>query len=228
MKTSLYSVVVLLIFFFAASCKEARRSIEETLHPRAQKKAVQPDSETYSSTTTFSSSSVSSSTHEQTFTSIFESAETLDSIQQALYEMPGLKGKKLRFLNGLYFYDYRGGMISIDLQDPNKPENVDTYTYSNGEWQIQKPVRISGNGHFPLEMLLAPLDGVKFSTAKKVYDIAVEKSKTIEGAGPTQHIYFTQMNAVHVKEWYVMIRGARRNYRITFDINGRLRDMRSI
>ncbi len=230
MKTCPYSTVVLLICCLMVSCKEARKSIEDTLHPKSQRKAGSPDKNAFSSTTTFSSSSstVSSSTHEQTFTSIFNSAENLDSIQHALYDLPGFKGKKLRFLNGLYFYDYRGGMISIDLQDPNNPENVDTYTYSNGEWKIQKPVVITGNGHFPLEMLLAPLDEVKFSTAKKVYDIAVERSKTIEGAEPTQHIYFTQINAVHVKEWYVMIRGARRNYRITFDVNGRLKEMRSI
>jgi hypothetical protein len=118
-------------------------------------------------------------------------------------------------------------MISVDLQDPGKPENVDTYTYSNGEWQIQKPVKITGNGHIPLEMLLMPLDELKFSTAKKVYDIAVEKSKTIEGAGPTRHIYFNQLKAVHVKEWYVMIQGSRRNYRITFDVNGRIKEMRA-
>lgn len=229
MKTFPYNTfAVLLIFFLAASCKEIRKSIEETLHPKAEKKAASPDGDTFSSTTTFSSSSVSSSTHEQTFTSLFESAETLDSIQQLLYDIPGLKGKELHFLNGLYFYDYRGGVISVDLQDPNKPENVDTYTYSNGEWQIQRPVTITGNGHFPLKLLLAPLDDVKFSTAKKVYDIAVEKSKTIEGAEPTQHIYFTQINAVHVKEWYVMISGARRRYRITFDVNGRMKEMRTI
>lgn len=85
---------------------------------------------------------------------------------------------------------------------------------------------ITGNSHFSLEMLLMPLDEVKFSTAKKVYDIAMEKSKTIEGAEPTSHVYFNQIKAVHVKEWYVMIRGARRQYRITFDINGNFREKR--
>lgn len=142
--------------------------------------------------------------------------------------MPGLKGKKLFFLNGFYFYDYRGGMISIDLQDPNNPENIDTYAYSNGEWQIQKPVVITGNGHFPIEMLLMSLDEVKFSTAKKVYDIVVEESKKIEGAKPIRHIYFSQIKAVHVKEWYVMIHGARRNYRMTFDVHGNVRTKRSV
>lgn len=241
MKILLYNAfAVLLTFFLMTSCKEARKSIEETLHPKPQKKIASADSSTSSSSTVFSSSHVSSSSivsssiaafseaQEEGFESIFEDAATLDSIQQALRDMPGLKGKKLFMLNGLYFYDYRGGMISVDLQDPNNPENIDTYIYSNGEWQIQKPVRISGNGHFPIKLLLMSLDEVKFSTAKKVYDIAAEEAKKIEGAEPTRHVYFNQLKAVHVKEWYVMIRGSRRHYRITFDVHGNVRTKRSI
>lgn len=233
MKTSPYkAATVLLTFFLMTSCKEVRKSIDETLHPQAQKNTKPADSSytssfSSSSTTTFSSSTVTSTTREQDYRSIFEDAATLDSIQQALRDMPAFKGKKLFILNGLYFYDYRGGMISVDIQDPNNPENVDTYTYSNGEWQVQEPVVLSATGHSPLKMLLMPLDDVKFSTAKKVYDTAVEKSKTIEGAEPSPHVYFTQIKEVHVKEWYVMIRGARRHYRITFDVNGNLRTLRA-
>jgi hypothetical protein len=234
MKTSAYNTLSLLLAIcLLVSCKEFKKSIDETLHPKpSQKRAAagndtSSSSVTYSSSSaTFSSSAVLSSVGEQDYTSIFASAATLDSIQQLLRDMPGLKGKKLLMLNGIYFYDYRGGMISVDLQDPDKPENVDTYTYSNGEWQMKKPVKIAGNGHFPLELLLMPLDEVKFSTAKKVYDTAVEKSKTVEGAEPSPHVYFNQLKAVHVKEWYVMIRGDRHDYRITFDVNGNFRAMK--
>ena len=225
--TSRYSTFVILLgVLFMTSCKELRKSIDETLHPVAQKKTAPTDSNSASSSITFSSSSVFSSSSEQNFNSIFESAATLDSIQQELYNMPGFKGKKLFFMAGIYFYDYRGGIISVDLQDPNNPENVDTYTYSNGEWEIQKPVKTTSNPHFPLKMLLMPLDEIKFSTAKKVYDIAWEKTKAIEGVERTQHVYFSQIKAVHVKEWYVMIRTARRDYRITFDVDGNFRGMR--
>ncbi|SFM62674.1 hypothetical protein SAMN05428949_0222 [Chitinophaga sp. YR627] len=224
MKTLHYKhIIFLTLTLLTASCKEIRSSFEETIHPVAGKKEKSPVGSSSSSTVTFSSSSVFSAVSEQEFSSIFEDAAKLDSIQQALYEMPHLKGKELFFLAGLYFYDYQGGMISVDLQDPDKPENVDTYTYSNGHWEIQKPVKISTNTHFPLKMLLMPLHDIKFSTAKKVYDIAMEKSKDIEGAEGTQHVYFTQMKAVHVTEWYVIIPAARRNYRMTFDIAGNLR-----
>jgi len=226
MKTSHYKIsTILLTFFLMTSCKEVRRSIDETLHPVAQKKQAPAVSNTSSSSTTFSSSTVISSSSEEVSSSIFESAATLDSIQQALYNVPHLKGKKLFFMAGFYFYDYQGGMISVDLQDPDNPGNVDTYAYSHGAWEIQKPVKMAGMQHFPLDMLLMPLDEVKFSTAKKVYDIAVEKSKTIEGAEPIQFVYFSQIKAVHVKEWYIMIQAARHDYRITFDVNGNFRAM---
>ncbi|SFE76498.1 hypothetical protein SAMN05518672_1109 [Chitinophaga sp. CF118] len=224
MKTLHYNVIIVLLpLFLLASCKEAKKSIEETLHPKPQKRTAPATDNNTSSTVIFSSSSTFSTTQQQSYKSIFESEGALDSIQQELRNMPHLIGKKLFFLQGFYFYDYQGGMISIDLQDPDKPENVDTYTYSNGEWQMQKPVQITGN--FALKSLLMSLDEVKFSTAKKVYDIAVEKSKTIEDAGPINHVYFNQIKVVHVKEWYIMINGARHNYRVKFDVNGKLMSM---
>lgn len=189
-------------------------------------KEKRPVSSERSSTVTFSSSvAISSTGSAQAFSSIFEDAGRLDSIQQVLYDMPHLKGKKLFFLAGIYFYDYQGGMISVDLQDPDKPENVDTYTYSNGRWEIQKPVKINGNSHFPLETLLMPLQEIRFSTAKKVYDAALERSKGIEGAEGTHHVYFNQLKAVSVKEWYIIIPAARHNYRFTFDVAGNFKSV---
>jgi len=225
MKTLHYSVLLILLSLpFLVSCNEVRKSIEETLHPKPRKKVAPADSPT-SSTVVSSSSSYSFSTGSQeSFKSIFESAAALDSIQQELSNLPHFKGKKLFFLRGFFFYDYQGGIISIDMQDPDNPKNVDTYTYSNGEWSIQGPVKIME--HFPLKFLLAPLDEVKFSTAKKVYDAGLEKSKTIEGAEPVTHVYFNQIKEVHVKEWYLMIKGARHNYQVKFDVNGKFMGMR--
>lgn len=224
MKTLCYSAfAVLLILSLLASCKEARKSIEATLHPKSQKKAV-PAADPETSTVTFSSSISISTSGQESYKSIFESAAALDSIQQELRNLPHFKGKKLFFLRGFSFYDYQGGIISIDLQDPDKPENIDTYTYSNGEWSMQQPVKITG--HYPLKFLLAPLDEVKFSTAKKVYDAGLEKSKTVEGAEPITHIYFNQIKEVHVKEWYLMIKGSRHNYQVKFDVNGKFVGMR--
>lgn len=218
MKTLLYKwVFILLTLAPLASCKEARKSIEETLHPKPQKKIATPAPE-HSSTVTFSIPD------QEDYKSIFESATALDSIQQELCSLPHLKGKKLFFFLGFFFYDYQGGMISINLQDPDHPENIDTYVYSNGEWQEQQPFKVPGR--LPLKNMLMSLDEVKFSTAKKVYDAGVEKSKTIEGAEAITHVYFDQIKAVRVKEWYLMIKGARRDYQVKFDVNGKFVGMK--
>lgn len=220
MKTLAFKLLIGTLCLFGA-CKQAQQSIDETLHPMPQKHKTATATRTSTSTEVSISSVISDAmAGEEQYRSIFESASTLDSIQQALQNLPKLRGKKLFFLRGFYFYDYHGGMISIELQDPDRPENVDTYTYSNGEWLLQGPVKISG--HFPLKLLLAPLDEVKFSTAKKVYDIGIEKAKGIEGAQPISHVYFNQIKEVHVKEWYLMIKGDRRDYQLTFDATGRL------
>lgn len=219
MKTLYHNAIpILLLLFLLGSCKEARKSIEETLNPQPTKKPAASD--TLTSTVLRAASEAFSVTSQLEYKSLFESAEALDSIQQELINLPHLKGKKLHFFLGFFFYDFHGGMISINLQDPDQPENIDTYTYTNGEWQPQKPMKITGN--LPLKSLLMPLEEVKFSTAKKVYDIGLEKSKSIEGAAPITHVYFNQMKVVHVKEWYIMINGTRRNYQVKFDVNGRL------
>jgi len=223
MKTSAYKLLIIgCTFCLLGACKQAQQSIDETLHPKTQKQKTAPTSNTTSTSTEMSVSSIISdaTAGEEQYKSIFESASTLDSIQRELQNLPKLKGKKLFFLRGFYLYDYHGGMISIELQDPDRPENVDTYTYSNGEWLMQNPVKISG--HFPLKLLLAPLDEVKFSTAKKVYDIGLQKAKDVEGAQPITHVYFNQIKEVHVKEWYLMIKGDRRDYQLTFDATGTL------
>lgn len=222
MKNLSYKYLILVLCLLCA-CQEAKKSIDETLHPKVQKnKKATSNSSTTSSTEVISE--IISSLPDEKYKSLFESASTLDSIQQALQNLPNLKGKELFFLRGVTFYDYKGGIISIDLQDPDKPENVDTYSYSNGEWAQERPVKITGS--FPVKLLLAPFDGIKFSTAKKVYDFGVEKAKAVEGAEPISHVYFNQLKAVHVKEWYLMINGDRHNYYVRFDANGNLISMK--
>jgi len=222
MKNLSYKYVALALCLLSA-CREAKQSIEETLHPKVQKNKPASHGTPATDASGLMKEALSALPDEH-YPSLFENASTLDSIQQALQNLPKFKGKNLFFLRGITFYNYKGGMIFIDLQDPDKPENVDTYTYSNGEWAQERPVKISGN--FPVKLLLAPLDGVKFSTAKKVYDLGLEKAKTVEEAEPISHVYFNQLKELRVKEWYLMINGARHNYNVRFDANGNLVSMK--
>ena len=66
----------------------------------------------------------------------------LASAQKALLELPEFQGKNPKFLSDIHFYD--DGRVNIDIQDPQKPENIDTYGYDDGEWKEPVPVRTSG------------------------------------------------------------------------------------
>jgi hypothetical protein len=150
----------------------------------------------------------------------------LNQIQAELKNLPQFKGKKLMLYNGIYLYKSGNKwVINIRIQNPDIPENVDSYSYKDGAWQMPTPEReprLDGDVSY-----LCSLDKVSFSAAKKVYETAAEKLKEIEGAEAVSSIHFSynyykKENA----EWYTNIRGARNDYRLKFDINGNFVEMK--
>lgn len=211
-----------------SACRQIGESFEETRHPKPEapapdtrRQSVQSAS-AYSTSTSVTHASDTGSMPQRKF---FEtSAAGWDSIQQQLYALPGFSGKKLYVYQGFYVYDFQGGMIGISLQDPDKKMNVDAYRYFKGSWERQGPVKITGN--IPLERWLMPLDEVKFSALKKIWDIAQRKSADIEEAQRITHIFFNYMRQPRVKEWYLSIRSPRKDYYLEFDPEGNLKKVR--
>lgn len=72
-------------------------------------------------------------------------AAALQKIEDQLKALPQFEGKPLKLFQNVTFYDNR---IILDVQDPNKPENIDHYEYKidEGKWSEPSPVQISGNG----------------------------------------------------------------------------------
>ncbi|WP_118973229.1 hypothetical protein [Taibaiella koreensis] len=213
------------------SCQQLSDSFEETRHPRPEKAATKPvPKQTVTSTHTSSTYTTSTSvTVSDTVTaperSFFEtSAAGWDSIRQQLYDMPGLKGRKLYLYQGFYLYDYQGGIIGISLQDPDRRENVDAYRYRKGIWQREEPVKVTGN--IPMKEWLLPLDEVHWNVIPEIWATAKKKAATIEDAGSITHIYFNYMERGHIKEWYLGIRSPRRDYYLYFDLLGNLKKTR--
>lgn len=210
------------------ACRQIEESFEETRNPKPEAPVPGAGQQVAQQTTTYSTST--SVTHASDTGSLpqrhfFEtSAAGWDSIQQQLYALPGFSGKKLYVYQGFYVYDYQGGMIGISLQDPDKKTNVDAYRYFKGSWERQGPVKITGN--IPLERWLMPLDEVKFSALKKIWDVAQHKSAEIEEAQRITHIFFNYMKQPRVKEWYLSIRSPRKDYYLEFDAEGNLKKVR--
>lgn len=214
-----------ILIFFLSSCQQIKQSYEETLNPKPNSTVEKPKAEdagsstssyTESSTSTFS---YSTSTDDQPTTSIYESSEKLDDIQKQLQAK--FPGKKLMLFQSLYFYDFQGGRITVQIQDPDKPENIDSYVYFNREWQGPNPVKISGN--IDLKSFLFPFDELKFSVAKKIHDYMINEAKNMEGGVASEHIYFNHMTVAGFEDshWYSSINGDRKNLFIDFDINGK-------
>lgn len=225
MKRTFYHIISCIAFLaLFSSCQQIKKSFEDTMKPRQQK-----DASDYSLERTGSSSSVTTDVtgpddiKEQ---SVYASAEELEKIQAELMNLPKFKGKKIMMHQDLYFFDFQGGRISIKIQDPDKPENIDTYTYSKGKWLDPTPVKISGN--LKMVDLLYPLDKVKFSTVKKIHDTLIEEAKDIEGGTPSDHVYFVHLKVANmdVTHWYSSISGARKDVYLYFDVDGNLTERR--
>ncbi|MBZ4188288.1 hypothetical protein [Niabella beijingensis] len=206
------------------SCQQLSKSFEETRNPKPQKEAVQ---ETGSSTTSTSTVIIRDHAEGQTAgPGIFEDAEALDRIQQELENLPQFRGKKLMLYQSLHFYDFQGGRISINIQNPDTTENVDTYVYFNGKWQEPAPVKIIGQLQTEVDFFM-PLDRIRFATAKKINDITREKLKGIPGGHTNGFIYFNCMRIKRLNReeagWYVQIQGSRSDTKLDFDVEGNLK-----
>ncbi len=211
------------------ACEQINKSFEETRHPRPEKKDAAMHTTTESHSTNSSTVIESDGGDASSNRSIFEDAATLDRIQSELENLPQFRGKQLMLYQTLYFYDFQGGRISINIQNPDTTENIDQYVYANGKWQDPTPVKIVGSMQNEVDFLM-PLSRIRLATAKKINDIAQGKIKEIPGGKTNGFIYFNYMKIKRVNRteagWYLQIQGARSDLRLNFDPDGNLKEMK--
>jgi hypothetical protein len=147
----------------------------------------------------------------------FKSKERLAKAQQSLLDMPKFKGKKVFVFQSAHFFD--DGRITLELQNPDKPTNIDHYEYKDGGWSEPTPVQISGDGD--MKDNLTPMDDIKFDVVATVYNNWNEKAKAVEGAKPLDHVYFSLWVPNQDRYWNSSsIEGTREKYNITFNLDG--------
>lgn len=214
------------------SCEQINQSFEQTRHPRPEKSGATMHTETESHSTSSSATTTiveSGSADPSANRSIFEDAATLDRIQSELENLPQFRGKKLMLYQTLYFYDFQGGRISVNIQNPDTTENIDQYVYANGKWQEPTPVKTFGQLQQEVDFLM-PLNRIRFATAKKINDVANEKIKDIPGGKTNGFIYFNCMRIKRLNKteagWYLQIQGTRSDLRLNFDPDGNLKEMK--
>lgn len=171
------------------------------------------------------------STIENTANSVISSdllsnVEKLQQAEDALKELPKFKGKDVRVFQNVQFYGGTMSRIEIELIDPDKPENVDHYTYQNGSWSEPQPVQISGGGD--MKDNSTPLNDIKFATVATVHKNWLEKATTVEGAKQElDYIYFSLWVPNQTREWRASsIDGAREKYDISFNSDGSVKEFK--
>lgn len=153
---------------------------------------------------------------------LLQDAQALQAAEDALKALPQFGGKALNVFQNVKFYGSSRPRIEIDIQDPNNPENIDHYTYENGQWSEPQPVKISGGGDMAHNV--TPLDQIKFATVAEIAKVWHEKAVEVQAKETeADYIYFSLFVPAQKRSWNTgNIETDRAEYSLTFDQDGKL------
>lgn len=110
--------------------------------------------------------------------------------------------------------------VKTQVQDPQKKENVDSYTYKNGGFEAPVPVRLSGSGS--LEQNLFKLKEVNLARIPELIDEAREKSQDLEGAKVSHVIIKKDLPFSNKIKIRVYVSGTRKSAWLVADADGKV------
>ena len=145
-------------------------------------------------------------------------AEYLRAAKQELKDLPKFKGKSLQVYSDIHFYD--DGRVMLSLRDPDIPDNVDSYTFRDGEWQEPEPVQVSSQVN--LDQQILSLDSIDFGTVTKLYGYLSKESEKIDGAEDVGHIYLIIRPTLIGNQWYSSVQGPRGTYSLRAMLSGEI------
>lgn len=152
-------------------------------------------------------------------------AALLEKAEAELRAMPKFSGKTVKVFQNVSFY--KDGRITIALQDPAKPENIDEYHFEDGKWGEAQAVQISGSGK--MDDNTWDLAKIKFSTAATVYSNWNEKAKSIEGGTEKELTSISLLFWVPKQEvrWSTSnVESAREKYSIEYNLDGSVKEFK--
>lgn len=147
-----------------------------------------------------------------------DNAGYLRGVKQKLEDLPKFKGKSLQVYSDIHFYD--DGRVMLSLRDPDILENVDSYTFRDGEWQEPEPVQVSSR--VDLDQQVLSLDSIDFGTVTKLYNYLSKESEKIDGAEDVNHIYLIIRPTLIDNQWYSSVQGARGTYSLRAMLSGEI------
>lgn len=110
---------------------------------------------------------------------------------------------------------------TLQAQDPNKPENVDEYTYRNGA-VTKRPVRLYGGGK--LEDNLFPMSDLNIDAVSTLIEEIQNKAKETELEGAKDPYIIIKKNLPFSNKiiWRLYLSGTRKDIRIEADASGKV------
>ena len=133
-------------------------------------------------------------------------AAALQAAEDALKALPQFGGKPVNVFQTIHFYGGSHPRITVDIQDPGKPDNIDHYEFEDGKWGDPVPVRISGDGRMKDNVF--PLNEIKFANIAKIAQTFSEKATEVGAEETTvDHVLFT----VCANRWEKMVHQRHQN-----------------
>ncbi|MCJ8155084.1 hypothetical protein MKJ01_15050 [Chryseobacterium sp. SSA4.19] len=205
---------ILIIPVILVSCKDFKKSIDDTLDSQNTVESSQNRAEADSADNT---DVIIEKPVEQPipFTS---QKEKLELAEKQLRDLNQFAGKSIFIYQFIHFYD--DGRIITKLQNPENSNYVDEYTYSDGQWQTPKPVVLSKMDD--VQGSLINLDKLPFRNVTNVYRALSEKRKEIESHSEDYTIYAGKRR--NTIQWYPQsIENERYKYDIEYHEDGTLK-----
>lgn len=107
--------------------------------------------------------------------SFFENDTLLAKAQEQLQNLPGLRGKTLKYFKGIQFYPIgKEGAVSLVLQDPDNNNRFYRFYYFSGKWIYQRTGTPSKD-QWPI--YLRDLSEVNFAMVKTIYKQSQTREK---------------------------------------------------
>ena len=153
-------------------------------------------------------------------------AAALQAAEDALKALPQFGGKPVNVFQTIHFYGGSHPRITVDIQDPGKPDNIDHYEFEDGKWGDPVPVRISGDGRMKDNVF--PLNEIKFANIAKIAQTFSEKATEVGAEETTvDHVYYSLFVPTGEKKWYTSdIKTPRAEYEFEFNKDGSLKSFK--
>lgn len=153
-------------------------------------------------------------------------AAALQAAEDALKALPQFGGKPLNIFQNIHFYGGERPRITVEIQDPSKPDNIDHYEFEDGKWSEPQAVRISGDGNMKDNVF--PLDEIKFADIAKIAQAYGEKAKEVEAKeAELDHVYYALFVPTGKRQWYTSnLETDRAEYEFEFNKDGTLKSFK--